>query len=193
MGRTTGGFDLLLIIGGPGRTGKGILSRRLMAETGQPYLSLDVVKMGLASGVPSYGMDPDASTRAVAEKLWPLVRAMAINMLETEVHYIVEGEILPGHAVELAERFPGQVRACFLGYAEVEPERKLREIREFSGLPNDWTVGEPDASVLDVIHASIAFSRELRDECARYNLPYFDTSQDFSAALDRAAAHLKAV
>jgi hypothetical protein len=181
---------VLLIIGGPGRTGKGILSRRLMVELQQPYLSLDVVKMGLVNGVPEYGVDPEESTSAVAEKLWPLVRAMAVNMLETNVHYIIEGEILPHHAVELAGRFPGMVRACFLGYADVEPEQKLREIREFAGQPNDWTEYSSDEYVLDVIRESIVFSRSLREECARLKIPYFDTSREFLPTLDRAAEYL---
>jgi hypothetical protein len=191
MGKYQGDIALLLIIGGPGRTGKGILSRRLMVEMQQPYLSLDVVKMGLTNGVPAYGMDPDDGTGPVAEKLWPLVRAMAVNMLETDVHYIIEGEILPHHAVELAERFPEMVRACFLGYADVEADQKLREIREFAGSPNDWTVGAPDDDVLDVIVDSIQFSRELRDQCALLQIPYFDTSHEFFPTLDMAAAYLR--
>lgn len=182
---------MLIIIGGPGRTGKGILSRRLLAELHQPYLSLDVVKMGLVNGIPEYGVDPEESTSAVAEKLWPLVRAMAVNMLETDVHYIIEGEILPHHVVELSERFPGQVRACFLGYADITPEQKLREMREFAGNPNDWTVDSSDEYVLDVIYEFIAFSRSLREECVRLSIPYFDTSREFLPTLDRAAEYLR--
>ncbi len=183
---------MLIIIGGPGRTGKGILARRLLVKLQQPYLSLDVVKMGLVNGIPEYGLDPDETTSDVAEKLWPLVRAMAVNMLETDVHYIVEGEILPHHALELAEAFPGQVRACFLGYADVEPEQKLREIREFAGNPNDWTVDSSDEDVLEIVREFIEFSRALQDSCAQLNLPYFDTSRDFLPALDRATEYLTA-
>ena len=181
---------MLLIIGGPGRTGKGMLSRRLMVELQQPYLSLDVVKMGLVNGVPEYGVDPEESTSAVAEKLWPLVRGMAVNMLETDVHYIIEGEILPHHAADLREQFPGKVRACFLGYAEIESDRKLGEIREFAGQPNDWTESSSDEYVLEVIRESITFSRALCEECARLNIPYFDTSHAFLPTLNQAAAYL---
>ena len=64
---------MLLFIGGAARTGKGILVRRLLAEMHLPYLSLDVLKMGLARGVPEYAIDPDAGGMQVAERLWPLV------------------------------------------------------------------------------------------------------------------------
>ena len=51
---------MLLFIGGAARTGKGMLVRRLLVERRMPYLSLDVLKMGLARGVPEYDIDPDA-------------------------------------------------------------------------------------------------------------------------------------
>jgi hypothetical protein len=182
---------MIRIIGGAARTGKSLLSRRLLLETQQPYLSLDVLKMGLVNGLPEYGVDPEASSQEVAEKLWPIVRAMCVNMIETGVYYIVEGEILPHHADELAQRYPGEIRACFLGYAEVAPEHKLREIREFGGHPNDWIADYPDEYVLDFVRDSIEFSRYLRDECAKRNLPYFDTSFDFLETLDQAAEYLR--
>ena len=51
---------MLFFIGGAARTGKGILARRLLVEQRLPYLSLDVLKMGLTRGVPEYEIDPDA-------------------------------------------------------------------------------------------------------------------------------------
>jgi hypothetical protein len=183
---------VLLIVGGAPRTGKGILARRLLVETQLPYLSLDILKMGLVHAIPSLGVDPDASSIVVAEQLWPLVRAMAVNMIETGVPYIIEGEILPGHVGELEQLHPGEVRACFLGYADIAPRQKLREIREFGGHPNDWTSTSPDAEVLDLIENAIGFSRYLSEECARLGIAYFDTSRDFHETLDRVAGYLRA-
>jgi hypothetical protein len=181
---------MLLIIGGAPRTGKGIIAGRLLVERQMPYLSLDILKMGLVNALPSLGVDPDASSIAVAEQLWPLVRAMAINMIETGVPYIIEGEILPKHVEELDQLHPGAVRACFLGYAEITPAQKLREIRTFAGHPNDWTASSPDAEVLELVENAIEFSHYLSDECARLGIAYFDTSHDFLAALDRATQYL---
>jgi hypothetical protein len=181
---------MIRLIGGASRTGKGILSRRLLVQVQQPYLSLDVLKMGLANGVPTYGLDPEASSPEVAEKLWPLVHAMCVNMVESGVHYIVEGEILPKHAEELSEQYPGQIRACFLGYAEVIPEQKLQEIRQYGGHPNDWTADCPDAYVLGLVRDSIQFSRYLQSECSGRSMAYFDTSFAFADTLNWAAEYL---
>jgi hypothetical protein len=181
---------MLLLIGGAARTGKGILSRRLLLEMHQPYLSLDVVKMGLVNGLPSFGLDPEASALVIAEHLWPLVRAMAVNMVETDVHYCIEGEILPAHAAELRQRFPGQVRACFLGYADIAPKHKLAQLREFGGHPNDWMAGYAEGDILELVEQNVVFSRYLREECGRLGIAYFDTSEHFEEALNHAMAYL---
>jgi hypothetical protein len=182
---------MLLIVGGPARTGKGIIARRLLIETHLPYLSLDIVKMGLANGVPAFGMDPDESSIIVAEKLWPLVRAMAINMIETGMDYIIEGEILPHHVHELIQHHQADLKACFLGYREIAPAQKLREIREFGGHPNDWISTFSDAYILELINQMITFSHYLHAECARLGLPYFDTSRNFRQTLDHVVDYLR--
>lgn len=181
---------MLLIVGGAARTGKGILARRLLVETRLPYLSLDVLKMGLVNGLPDFGIDPEASATELAGQLWPLVRAMAVNMVETDVYYIIEGEILPEHAEELRQRFPEEVRACFLGYERVAPLDKLAAIRQFGGHPNDWIADYPDEYVLNLIEQNIAFSRYLRGECERTGFPYFDVSESFVATHNRAYYYL---
>ncbi len=60
---------MLIFIGGAARTGKGILARRLLSECQLPFLSLDVLKMGLARGVPEYPIDPDAGGGEVARQM----------------------------------------------------------------------------------------------------------------------------
>ena len=95
---------MLLFIGGAARTGKGMLVRRLLVEMHMSFLSIDVLKMGLARGVPEYGLEPDAGGIIVAEKLWPLVREMSINLLGEGVDYAMEGELLPQHLVVALDR-----------------------------------------------------------------------------------------
>ncbi len=95
---------MLRIVGGAARTGKSIIAQRLLVETQTPYLSLDILRCGLMNGIPSLGFDPDASTMENAEKLWPLARALALNMDETGVDYIIEGDaILPKQVHELRQ------------------------------------------------------------------------------------------
>lgn len=183
---------MILYIGGAARTGKGILARRLLADFHLPYLSLDVLKMGLTRGMPELAIDPNAGAAPVAERLWPLVREMSASLFRDQVDYVFEGELLPAHVAALRQEHPAQVRACFLGYSAVDPQQKLRDIREYSGYPNDWPQEYGDGDLLAVVRREIAFSQYLEAECARLNLPYFDFSRQFLPVLDEAMAYIRA-
>lgn len=183
---------MLLFIGGAARTGKGILARRLVGAMQLPYLSLDVLKMGLARGVPEYDIDPNAGAIPVAERLWPLVREMSISLLRDSLDYVIEGEILPKHVDALRQAHPSQVKACFLGYTTITPARKLHEIRMHAGYPNDWSSSYADLALLNIITREIAFSQYLMDECATYRLRYFDMSHNFVQTLDQVVAYVQA-
>lgn len=182
---------MLLFIGGASRTGKGILARRLLAEMQLPYLSLDVLKMGLTRGVPEYAIDPDAGAMLVAERLWPLVREMSRNLLAERMDYVLEGEIIPRHVAALRQTYPAQVNACFLGYSTITPAQKLHEIRTYAGYPNDWARSYADVDLLTIISREIAFSQYVQAECARYHLRYFDTSCQFMPTLDKVVAYIR--
>lgn len=184
---------MLLFVGGAARTGKGILVRRLLRDLHWPYLSLDVLKMGLARGVPEFGIDPDAGPIPVAERLWPLVREMSHNLIAEGVPYAIEGEILPKHVAALRQAYPTEVQACFLGYATITPGQKLHAIRSYAGYPNDWSGTCTDAELLPIITTQIAFSRYLVEECATYGLAYFDTSERFVPSHEAVVTYLRAL
>lgn len=181
---------MLVFIGGAARTGKGMLARRLLAERQMAYLSLDVLKMGLARGVPEYAIDPDAGGLVVGERLWPLVREMSFNLLDDGVDYVLEGELLPKHVAPLWRSYPTQIKACFLGYTTITPEQKLYNIRTHGGHPNDWPSNYTDAELLPVIVKMIEFSHYLQAECTTYQMRYFDSSQHFQATLDQVMAYI---
>ncbi len=157
-----------------------------------PYLSLDVLKMGLARGVPEFAIDPDAGNIVVGERLWPLVREMSMSLLMDDVDYVFEGELLPKHVAALRNTYPAQVRACFLGYTDIDPAAKVRRIRTYGHYPNNWASEYTDDQLLNIITREIAFSRALRDACAMHQLRYFDTSYDFAQALERVMAFVTA-
>jgi hypothetical protein len=187
MGTTDLRRPTLYLLGGAARAGKSLLGQRLLRECRIPPFSLDTLAMGLTNGLPEFRFNPDADALIRGEKLWPIFRAMCVNVLETDVTTAFEGDsILPKHVAELEAQFPGRVRACFIGYASVSPKDKLRDIRRYGGSPNDWLQGSSDDEVLAVIDEMLALSRYLQAECPKRGLPYFDGSVEFNAALERA-------
>lgn len=174
----------MIVIGGASRSGKGILSRRLMVELGIPAWPIDPIKMALSRAIPDYPLRLDGSSEAVSRDLWPFVRTLILNMIETEMEAIVEGEVLPEHVAEL--RQVNRITTCFLGYAEIEPWEKARLIKNNGGYSNDWTADMPFEQLVELAEAGISFSRFIRDECRRFDLPYVDLSGNFELAQNEA-------
>lgn len=182
---------MLILLGGAPRAGKGIITRRLVRRTAMPLLSLDMLKMGLQSAAPSMGIDPSAPSVDVGRKMWPLVRAMAENAIESSVDCIFEGDmILPEHAAELRSLTGEETLSCFVGYMDVEPRQKLVEIRRYSGHPNDWLNEHDDEEILGLIEYGIRFSRSLSQECERLGIRYFDCSTDFEGTVEAVVTFL---
>lgn len=176
----------LFIIGGAARTGKGILAQRLLHSNRVPYLSLDVLKMGLRRGLPSYSFDSDAGAIGVAEYLWPIVREMSYNLVGEGVPYLLEGEILPSQAAWLRLTFPGQVDGLFLGYKSMTPEQKVAEVRGHPASRNPWPEELTDEALIKIFAREIAYSQYLESACREHRLAYIDMSDGFQIALDRA-------
>jgi hypothetical protein len=178
---------MLYLIGGAARTGKTILARRLFHEQKVPYFCVDYFVSALEQGSPETGIESEAPTLERASKLWPRLAPMLRNIVEVEPRYVVEGDaLLPSGVAALIQQYPGQVRACYIGYACTTPERKLAEIRRFGGGVNDWIQDHTDEYILALCTEMIGFSQYMQQECNTYCIPYFDVSDDFSLIIERA-------
>jgi hypothetical protein len=135
--------------------------------------------MGLAQGLPAVGVDPDDDELAVGALIWPVVRPLALALVEDEVDYLIEGvQLHPQQVRELCDQAPDQVCGCFVGYAEIDVLAKFRQLRHYGGGPDDWLRHEEDDQLVAQIERLKALSQRLRTECAHYRVPYFETTTD---------------
>jgi hypothetical protein len=183
---------VLIIVGGAPRAGKSILAQRMLDERKLAYFPTDILMMGLANAMPESGLKLRDPARARAAIMWPMLRAMATTIVENGDDYLLEGDVLmPRQVVELRERFgPAAIKSCFMGYASVDAETKMRDIRRFAVGKKDWTNECDDAHLLRLVCEFREFSQSLRDECREFRLSYFDGSQSFHGAITEAATHL---
>lgn len=182
---------MLYIIGGAPRVGKTIIAQEFLERANVPFLSLDLLKMSLVKGVPQVGIDPMDPSAEVAEQMWPVVRGLSVTVLENEREHLIEGDaILPHHSQELANEFPGKVRACFLGFENANPSERLSAIRHHPG-PEDWLSQFGDHEVLSMIDEMIEYSRQLREDAEARGIPYFEDLGDFGALKERVLHYLE--
>ena len=113
---------MIVLITGASHTGKTALAQRLLERYGYPYLSLDLLKMGLIrSGYTGLTpMDDDKLT----QYLWPVAREMVKTAIENRQNLIVEGCYIPfDWAKDFDERYRWSIRYICL----VMSERYIRE------------------------------------------------------------------
>ena len=169
---------MIYFIAGAARAGKTYLAKQLMTQLKIPLLELDYLKMGLANGVPEYGIHPLQDEATLGGLLWPIVEAMVRAMVENEDDYIIEGcYILPEFVAQAREQHGDTIRACFLGYADTSPLEKLVEVRRYGGGPGDPLGDYDDARTLSFIERFVSFSQFVRTECARLGFPYFEVKE----------------
>ena len=159
------------------------MAKKLMTKLGIPLLELDYLKMGFANGLPDFGIHPLQDEETLGDLLWPYVAGMVKAMVENGDDYIIEGcYVLPKHAHEVRTKYPAQVRACFLGYADMSPSDKLVEVQQH-------TDGYDEPEAMAWLQRYISFSRRLREECVQFNFPYFEV-RDRDQAVETATREL---
>lgn len=181
---------MLYIIGGASRSGKTLLARRAVVEKQIPYFPLDGLFGMLAHGAPEFGVRYESSLLERPVKMWPLSKHLFNFFFKEEGKYLIEGDtILPSQIHELiAEQKP--VRCCFFGYTELTKEEKLALVREHHQGDIDWTKGISDQEMLPMVDEMIQFSKYLKEECAKYDIKYFDVSHDFENVRNEAFDYL---
>ena len=79
---------MVVLIAGASHTGKTALAQSLLEQKGYPYLSIDLLKMGLIrSGQTNLSPEDDAE---LTEYLWPIVREMIKTAIENQQNLVVE-------------------------------------------------------------------------------------------------------
>ena len=109
---------MIILITGASHTGKTALAQQLLEKHSWPYLSIDLLKMGLirSGHTDLTPMSPDADLTAY---LWPIVREMIKTAIENNQHLIVEGCYIPfDWAKDFASEYIGHIRYYCLVMSE---------------------------------------------------------------------------
>ncbi len=185
---------MLYLVSGTSRSGKTMIAKKILQQKGIPYLSLDWIVMGFTKGMPQCGIHDKLFPDEIAVRMREFVEAMCESMIWTEVDHVVEGEaILPETARTLLDENAENVKACFLGYADIEVEEKVREAKAYNDGKRDWLIHESDEAIQRHIENMVEYSRQVRMQCAIHNVRYFDTSTDFMKTVDLATQYLLTV
>lgn len=120
---------MIILITGASHTGKTVLAQKLLEKHKYPYLSIDLLKMGLIrSGNTDLTPEDD---RELESYLWPIVREIIKTAVENKQNLIVEGCYIPfDWAKDFTDEYLNEIRYCCLIMSKNYIERHFNEIKE---------------------------------------------------------------
>lgn len=119
---------MIVLIGGASHTGKTVLAQKLLEKYRLPYLSLDLLKMGLIRSK-NTRLTPEDDEQ-LTDYLWPIAREMIKTAVENGQSLIVEGGYIPHDwKKDFSEVYLKQIRYRCLAMSEAYIEKNFDLIR----------------------------------------------------------------
>lgn len=166
-----------VVIGGVCRTGKSRLANKVFQNTKATVFHGDHLMNIL------YNNFPDSVKDKFPKVLIKLIRNMGKEFNYTR---IFESCHIDPIVAKSKLNYPSYI-FLFLGYPQVNVEKKLQELREYGAKhPECWTNQHDDESLILHINNYAELSREHQFKCQQVEIPYFDTSDNFNYVWNQA-------
>lgn len=175
---------MVILLGGASHSGKTFLSKKLIDKYKIPCTSLDHIKMGMIRGCNDCGFSAVDSDVIIAEKMWGFIEGFIITCLENKQNTILEGCYFPCEKVRkllcddlavifiiLSKQYIIENFEKIIKYENVVEDRKIPECREIEFFINE--------------------NERIKEECIKYELPYFEITGDFFEGLEEILEYIK--
>lgn len=168
---------MIVLIGGESRTGKTLLSQRLLERVHYPCTSLDHLKMGLIRGWPDCGFTANDADDVISQALWGILKGMIDTCRENKQNLILEGCYLPPERVcKLSGR---DIIALYLGFSSGYIRTHFDDIRRYENV-----VEQRLSSEQQEVEDCITAHRALRARCIACGLPHFSIQENYVLETD---------
>lgn len=124
---------MIVLIAGASHTGKTILAQKVLEKYKYPYLSVDLLKMGLIrSG--NTALTPE-NDKELVNYLWPIVREIIKTAVENNQNLIIEGIYIPFNWKEdFSDEYLAEIKYYCLVMTKSYIEEHFDEIREYANV-----------------------------------------------------------
>ncbi len=171
-----------IIIAGVPRSGKSTISQKISNNLRYQHISMDSIIAGIESVFPETGIHSDADTdlleniQYISSKMALFIRAMIDSGEYDECDYgmvIDIFQLLPQHYIQHIDSSVCEI--YYFGTSEVTPEERYAILKKYD-TPKDYTYYKSEEENKEDCASIVAISKNLKEQCRKYNLPYYDTS-----------------
>lgn len=173
-----------IIIAGVPRSGKSTISQIISKKYGYQHISMDSVIAGLERAFPETGINSDADTDAwenvkyISSRMAVFIQAMIDSGEYDECDYgmvIDIFQLLPHHYVQDIDSSVCDI--FYFGSSEVTLEDRYELLKKYD-TPNDYSYYKSEAELRKDCADIVAVSKQFKEQCRKYDLPYYDTAYD---------------
>jgi putative acetyltransferase len=166
---------MVILIGGTSRTGKTLLSQKLMEKYKFPYLSIDHIKMGIFRGWSNCDFTPESEDEIITHKLWPIIKGIIMTNIENDQNIIIEGVNLPYSINDLEKEYSSKIIFCKICFSEEYIKNNLQKniIKYENVIENRMSDFEYS------INKFIEENEIIKNNCIENNLKYFEIKENY--------------
>lgn len=173
-----------IIVAGVPRAGKSTISRRLAKQYGYQYISMDSIIAGFEKCFPETGVNTYAGLSSmdtlclISGKIAPFIRAILDSGKYDEPGM---GMVLDIYQL-LPEDYMKYIHGanCEIAYfvtSDVTPEERFAIQKKYD-TEKDYTFYKSDEELLEGAEYIVEQSVFMKEQCRKYDLPYFETARD---------------
>ena len=128
---------MIVLICGASHTGKTALAQKLLEQYHYPYLSIDLLKMGLIRSS-NTALTPMSDDGELTAYLWPIVREMIKTAIENKQNLIVEGCYIPfDWEADFDAEYRAHIRYLCLVMSEHYIKTHFSDIKRYASVIED--------------------------------------------------------
>ena len=175
-----------IILAGGSRCGKTTLAMKL-SKLGFVHYKMDTIKRGIDRNFWDHYQD---DWRVVSPHMAHLIN----TMIQDNKSDIVRGKEY--YCIDTCHLYPsdlvkydlGNTVIVFFGYINIDIEKKIRDIRKYD--KKLWSSKLSDDDLREYLKTGIEYSKEVKEECEKYNIKFFDTGRNFKRVKKEAEKYI---
>lgn len=180
-----------IIIAGVPRAGKSTVSQRIAKQMGYQHISMDSIIAGIEKVFPETNIDTDADVEPrknleyISSKIAPFIKAMLDSGEYDECDYgvvIDVYQLLPKDYVQFLKS--DRCEIYYFLSSDVSPDERFQILKAFD-TPKDYTYYHSDEENKKDCEDIVNISQFMKEQCVLYGVPYFETSHNREAVLNK--------
>ena len=176
-----------IIIAGSPRAGKTTLSRKIIERFPRyTHYKMDSIKRAVFDIFYPGNSDWHVASKIVSRIIKKIVDDNKQESTQNELFIFDTPHLYPE---DLKDFDKNEYLIVFIGYTEISVKEKTEEILKYDK-DTCWTQKLDREKLEELVKGNIEFSKEIRSQCRKYGLKYFDMSNNLPRTIERVKAFI---